>query len=419
MTCTACSSAVVSGFLRSIVGIDIRHNNSLQHAFWLRRHWRRGLPRLPRVVFERSGARSISSIDSVSSKTSADKYQSSDRAHSDERQKSLTTRSGNWLSENPAHTLRSIRAATGQGLAEAEVRDAQESSDSVPQADSQVRQSSTRRSGSQRTTRLRVRERLQPKLIDDTQDGPMHKDASAEMGMRATIRRPPRFDRRAKLDTVSSRVPLPRDTYGGAENDGMSSGVDLKQSHASGGNTSQGKTGRHHSQGREQESWQVQKLALKAKFGQQRWAPRKRLSPDAVDGIRALHTQNPEKFTTPFLANQFKVSAEAIRRILKSKWRPTEAEQNSRKLRWDRRGEVIWSQMVELGVKPPKRWREMGIGKRENTRASDRSVKRISRSGSADSLWRRSPTAYDAEGTATFADESGIDRDDNVEDRIL
>lgn len=33
--------------------------------------------------------------------------------------------------------------------------------------------------------------------------------------------------------------------------------------------------------------------------------------------------------------------------------------------RWDKRGERIWSNLVEMGVKPPKRWRDMGVGRAE------------------------------------------------------
>lgn len=113
---------------------------------------------------------------------------------------------------------------------------------------------------------------------------------------------------------------------------------------------------------REREVWQTQKSALAQKFGTQGWAPRKRLSPDALDGIRALNTQYPEKYTTPVLADQFKISPEAVRRILKSRWRPSEEEEVDRRQRWDKRGETIWGQMVEIGIKPPKKWREMGVG---------------------------------------------------------
>ena len=131
------------------------------------------------------------------------------------------------------------------------------------------------------------------------------------------------------------------------------------------------------------EPWQVQKAALQKKFKEDKWQPRKRLSPDAIDGIRALHAQYPDKYTTPVLAAQFEVSPEAIRRILKSKWRPTEDEAASRSDRWHKRGEKIWTQMVELGVKPPKKWREMGIGKgrphggRRRTSGLDERARRV------------------------------------------
>ncbi|KAL8778906.1 MAG: hypothetical protein Q9213_007191 [Squamulea squamosa] len=110
-------------------------------------------------------------------------------------------------------------------------------------------------------------------------------------------------------------------------------------------------------------TWQIQKGALSSKFGSSGWTPRKRLSPDALEGIRVLHNQFPDKYTTPVLADQFEVSAEAIRRILKSKWRPSDEEATNRRQRWDKRGERIWHKMVALGVKPPKRWREMGVGR--------------------------------------------------------
>lgn len=113
----------------------------------------------------------------------------------------------------------------------------------------------------------------------------------------------------------------------------------------------------------EREPWQLQKSALSEKFGHTGWLPRKRLSPDTLEGIRALHAQYPDKYTTPVLADQFEVSSEAIRRILKSKWRPNDEEEEERRDRWNKRGESIWSQMAELGVKPPKKWRQKGIGR--------------------------------------------------------
>ncbi|KFY38508.1 hypothetical protein V495_06520 [Pseudogymnoascus sp. VKM F-4514 (FW-929)] len=110
--------------------------------------------------------------------------------------------------------------------------------------------------------------------------------------------------------------------------------------------------------------WQSQKAALKEKFSEG-WAPRKRLSPDALAGIRAINAQFPAQYTVPVLAAKFEVSPEAIRRILKSNWRPDEEEEEDRKRRWYKRGQQVWTRYAELGLKPPRRWRDEGIGKRE------------------------------------------------------
>lgn len=110
--------------------------------------------------------------------------------------------------------------------------------------------------------------------------------------------------------------------------------------------------------------WALQKEALKEKFPEG-WQPRKRLSPDAIAGIKELHRQFPDLYTTPALAQKFEVSPEAIRRILRAKWQPTAEEEEVRQARWFRRGTAVWSRWAELGVKPPKKWREEGIERRE------------------------------------------------------
>jgi hypothetical protein len=110
------------------------------------------------------------------------------------------------------------------------------------------------------------------------------------------------------------------------------------------------------------ENWQIQKSANLAKFGDTTWQPRKRLSPDTLEGIRALHASNPAVYSTEILSSQFAVSPENIRRILKSKWRPNDEERQEREKRWERRGVRKWTEMAELGEKPPRRWREMGVG---------------------------------------------------------
>ncbi|PPQ80541.1 hypothetical protein CVT25_001576 [Psilocybe cyanescens] len=53
------------------------------------------------------------------------------------------------------------------------------------------------------------------------------------------------------------------------------------------------------------------------------WAPPRKLSREAMDAVRQLNRVQPETFTTAILADKFKISPEAVRRILKSKWEPT------------------------------------------------------------------------------------------------
>lgn len=46
------------------------------------------------------------------------------------------------------------------------------------------------------------------------------------------------------------------------------------------------------------------------------------------------------------------MSPEAIRRILKSKWRPSGEELEERRKRWEKRHDRIWSHLSELGLRP-------------------------------------------------------------------
>ena len=81
--------------------------------------------------------------------------------------------------------------------------------------------------------------------------------------------------------------------------------------------------------------WSHHRSSMKAKFPQG-WAPPHKLSRGAMDGLRALHAHDPDTFTTPVLADKFRVSPEAVRRILRGKWQPT-PEQRVRLLERERR----------------------------------------------------------------------------------
>lgn len=101
---------------------------------------------------------------------------------------------------------------------------------------------------------------------------------------------------------------------------------------------------------RKHEPWFVYKQALKKKFPEG-WNPRKKISPDAMEGMRALNAQYPEECTREVLANQFKISQEAVRRILRSKPKP-EAMQARQRTRWAKRHDQIWDNFSELGLRP-------------------------------------------------------------------
>lgn len=126
---------------------------------------------------------------------------------------------------------------------------------------------------------------------------------------------------------------------------------------------------------KKKERWQIQKSALEHKFGDSGWQPRKRLSPDTLEGIRALHASDPVLYSTDALAENFKVSPESIRRILKAKWKPNEAEMEDRRLRWERRGVKKWQALADSGIRPPAKWRAMGVGTADGVK-EDRVPKR-------------------------------------------
>lgn len=87
--------------------------------------------------------------------------------------------------------------------------------------------------------------------------------------------------------------------------------------------------------------WKKQKLALRQKFGENAWSPSKKLSREEMESVRLLKKQMPFVNNSQ-IAEHFKVSPEAIRRILKSSWQPGSLEEEEEvQERWKRRGERI------------------------------------------------------------------------------
>lgn len=71
--------------------------------------------------------------------------------------------------------------------------------------------------------------------------------------------------------------------------------------------------------------WSQHRASLKTRFPEG-WAPPHKLSRAAMDGLRSLHAHDPDTFTTPVLADKFHISPEAVRRILRGKWQPTQEQ---------------------------------------------------------------------------------------------
>ncbi|CAA7264334.1 unnamed protein product [Cyclocybe aegerita] len=68
--------------------------------------------------------------------------------------------------------------------------------------------------------------------------------------------------------------------------------------------------------------YKAHREALRKEFPEG-WSPPRKLSREAMDALRQLNRMDPDKFTTPILADKFKISPEAVRRILKSRWEPS------------------------------------------------------------------------------------------------
>ena len=86
--------------------------------------------------------------------------------------------------------------------------------------------------------------------------------------------------------------------------------------------------------------WRQRDETIKKKINGERWNPTKKLSRENMDSVRLLKKQMPH-LTASDLGTHFKVSPDAIRRILKSKFRQTEEEAVKIQKRWERRGEMI------------------------------------------------------------------------------
>lgn len=99
------------------------------------------------------------------------------------------------------------------------------------------------------------------------------------------------------------------------------------------------------------------------------WSPPHKLSRQAMDGLRVLHMHDPETFSTPMLAERFRVSPEAVRRILRSRWEPS-PEQRARLLRRELREKQAWIETKRAAER--EEYKALGGGRSRRKRAEDR-----------------------------------------------
>lgn len=90
------------------------------------------------------------------------------------------------------------------------------------------------------------------------------------------------------------------------------------------------------------------------------WSPPRKLSREAMDILRQLHRTDPDSFSTPILAERFKISPEAVRRILKSKWEPG-AEKRTAMIVKERKQQEEMKQKVKAERQSKKKLQSMNL----------------------------------------------------------
>ncbi|RKP33579.1 hypothetical protein BJ085DRAFT_21343 [Dimargaris cristalligena] len=106
--------------------------------------------------------------------------------------------------------------------------------------------------------------------------------------------------------------------------------------------------------GKAGEGWRIRKQEQKASLEDGKWAPKKRVARSTMERIRFLAINMPDTFDIPRLSYEFKISFEAVRRILRSNFNPSpEVIQTQESKRLALRKEY-WSATQEANQpKPP------------------------------------------------------------------
>lgn len=94
--------------------------------------------------------------------------------------------------------------------------------------------------------------------------------------------------------------------------------------------------------------WEKRDLSLRKRYGQ--WNPTRKLSRQQMNDIRDLKARAPELKTVQ-IADFFNINPESIRRILKSKWAPSEEERAQQEARGIKRKKESLQRRLEAQEK--------------------------------------------------------------------
>ncbi|KAG7448777.1 uncharacterized protein BT62DRAFT_965360 [Guyanagaster necrorhizus] len=92
------------------------------------------------------------------------------------------------------------------------------------------------------------------------------------------------------------------------------------------------------------------------------WNPPRKISREAMDGLRELHQFDRAKFNTEVLADKFKISPDAVRRILKGRWEPSRERRIEMRAK-ERKGTAEFVRLSQLRerLEAEKLWKEKNM----------------------------------------------------------
>ncbi|KAL0090456.1 hypothetical protein J3Q64DRAFT_1409891 [Phycomyces blakesleeanus] len=101
------------------------------------------------------------------------------------------------------------------------------------------------------------------------------------------------------------------------------------------------------------------------------WRPKKRISRETMEKIRSLASSNPGQYTTMSISTEFKISPEAVKRILKSRFTPSDEEaKRQENNRYKAMGERR-KQLKDIYGEPDPRERQERIAKSRQTQENE------------------------------------------------